>query len=100
MSRFIDADELIELVRLQKQDALDGATITNMSIFKQKAADCKNFIELIQNAPTVDAVPVIHGEWKTRKSWDMYVCSDCSHAFLEAHNYCPDCGAKMDGKGK
>ena len=50
--RLIDADKLIELVKLQQQDALDGANITNKTIFKQKVVDCKNFIELIQEMPT------------------------------------------------
>ena len=50
--RLIDADKLTELVRLQLQDALDGANVTNMTIFKQKAKDCENFIELIKDAPT------------------------------------------------
>lgn len=74
----------------------------------------------LQEAPTVDAVPVKHGRWMTYKydekqyrnvivPWDgkgipnNIFCSECSTpALLNGHeedvdsNYCPKCGAKMD----
>lgn len=71
----------------------------------------------IHQAPTIDAVPVKHGEWLpyewcTDGTWDK--CSVCGvahrarhkytgfvdhkvHVFQEQLNYCPNCGAKMDG---
>jgi len=49
--------------------------------------------------PTADVVEVVHGEWKKRKNWRLYVCSACSHENDEPYRYCPNCGAKMDGKG-
>ena len=49
----------------------------------------------IDNAPTVDAVEVVHGRWI--KYITCYRCSECSHQVTSADNYCPNCGAKMDG---
>ena len=52
----------------------------------------------IEDAPTVDAVPVVHGRWI--KDGDVVVCSECGeeHAWDEYRaTYCEDCGAKMDG---
>lgn len=53
--------------------------------------------------PTVDAVPVVHGRWEERYvpngeyvSWDGYYCSVCGKQAAKS-NYCPNCGAKMDG---
>lgn len=61
---------------------------------------------VVDSAPTLDYTSVKHGEWE----WDMldvYMCSTCgekSHVkeVLEkpAWDYCPNCGAKMDGDGK
>lgn len=64
--------------------------------------------ECIYNAPTVDAVEVVHGHWISEKY--KLKCSVCEHrAFLgtsdpvthrEERNirkYCFNCGAKMDG---
>ena len=63
----------------------------------------------IAHAPTVDAEPVRHGHWETIGGGifvqgDSYAvrfkCSICGH-FVNLgtdRNYCPNCGAKMDGE--
>ena len=62
----------------------------------------------IDEAPTVDAVEVVHGRWEMgvdEGDYDYGTCSVCGYdeynAFccLLPHNYCPNCGAKMDGDG-
>ena len=67
-------------------------------------------MRLIENAPTVDAVEVVHGRWIDKKidnfrMWEVR-CSECDwvgisnyDAYDEPYdfNYCPNCGAKMDG---
>ena len=59
---------------------------------------------MIENAPTVDAVEVVHGKWQERRFICMdnehqlgYRCSECNLTFDVETNYCPNCGAKMDG---
>lgn len=62
--------------------------------------------QAIKDAPTVDAVEVVHGHWE--KTIDnctvMHKCSVCGarvvKGFYEYENpnrYCYHCGAKMDG---
>ena len=68
--------------------------------------NCKDFDEWFNN--TVDAVEVVHGRW-VRKTTDFvyfYACSECGEPVLRSQwgndffsNYCPNCGAKMDGDG-
>ena len=72
---------------------------------------------LIQ-APTVDAAPVVRGEWEA-VDWREYdakscevvcypeegiACTRCRHVFkkdaLWKKNFCPNCGARMDGNGE
>jgi hypothetical protein len=56
--------------------------------------------------PTADVAEVKHGYWFEVDSdvgWSVDGCSVCGeqHCFYEEENkanYCPDCGAKMDGK--
>lgn len=69
---------------------------------------------MIDNAPTVDAVEVVHGYWvatpvrklnskgKVVKYCDYYHCSECGtdRPIVTPYNYCPNCGAKMDGERK
>lgn len=58
-------------------------------------------------APAADVVEVVHGEWifneKESESHiePIYNCSECNYDIwgdTEKTNYCPYCGAKMDGK--
>lgn len=49
-----------------------------------------------------DFVEIVHGEWTSQ--WNIYFddyvyfCSICNHRFCIKYNYCPNCGAKMDGE--
>ena len=63
----------------------------------------------IEEAPTVDAVPVVHGRWipkgyATFKNKfeevqipTFFKCSECGTVRTDKYKYCPNCGAKMDG---
>lgn len=57
--------------------------------------------EIVSNAPAVDAVPVVHGRWEKYFDGKYIMCSACKASFWsengETSNYCPNCGAKMDG---
>lgn len=53
--------------------------------------------DCIDNAPTVDAVPVVHGRWKKTNTKYRFWCSVCCCAMPIRTNFCPFCGAKMDG---
>lgn len=55
----------------------------------------------IENFPAADVAPVVHGQWKTNSDRpDTLICSICKCGFdmwkHDPHNYCPNCGAKMD----
>lgn len=68
-------------------------------------------LEKIDEMPTVDAVPVIHGEWTEREVFDpdtleRYQSARCSvcktyHTtpflyYFKDYKFCPNCGAPMD----
>ena len=108
MGDLISRSELLDVVRYQLDDALHGAELIGKAAFKQKATDCRNFIELIKSMPTIEAVPVVHGEWLEQEDMMLdtyYDCSVCGESFTtidgtpsdNLFNYCPNCGAKMDG---
>lgn len=58
---------------------------------------------LNQQAENVkDWMPVVHGHWDDTQMGFMYcdtVCSVCKTHSNSFYNYCPNCGAKMDGDG-
>lgn len=73
--------------------------------------ECCSFC-IVGTAPTVDAVEVVHAEWVYKCG--EWVCSHCDGdipqkanfcrgCYMDTDdvfsNYCPNCGAKMDGDG-
>ena len=55
---------------------------------------------VVEDAPTVDAVEVVHGRWVQRLLTGKHgsaTCSECNTTWDAESNYCPNCGAKMDG---
>ena len=59
-------------------------------------AGWNGLLGLIENAPTVDAVPVVHGH-RVDDGGFYARCSQCDGVLPICANYCPNCGAKMDG---
>lgn len=58
---------------------------------------------VLKNTKRVDAVEVVHGRWiPIRAPYKRrFQCDQCKH-YVDAgtdRNYCPNCGAKMDGDG-
>ena len=54
---------------------------------------------IIQEMPTVDAVPVVHGHWIPcyplgDDGTEGYMCSVCHVGGWEKTNFCPHCGAR------
>lgn len=54
--------------------------------------------KVIDSAPTIDAVSVMHGEWKAKSFHEVY-CDNCGFDFdimkcdfLENMKFCPNCG--------
>lgn len=87
--RLIDADALKAVFEKKSSEAVCGVEL------------CKAIIFRINEAPTVDAVPVRHGKW-IRDEFGAR-CSDCGlYAYRDKFDkpwespYCPICGARMD----
>ena len=104
--RLIDANALKQM--FDEREADDVEWYGGVHIVECFPADDAK--EIVDKCPTVDAVEVVHGEWECEnESWGAVRCSKCKgKALLEKLNgellyvfsqYCPNCGAKMDGDG-
>ena len=82
MSRYIDADALLKTI--------------NSNIAEAHNERCAQILEAILYTPTADVVEVRHGSW----GFDGlgWTCSECDEYGVNSYNYCPNCGAKMDGE--
>ena len=88
--RPINADRALEIVRDQGIAHPNAHHLTNYATL------------ILREAPTIDVTPVRHGQWGTHSDRpDLLICSVCKCGFdmwkHDPHNYCPNCGAKMDG---
>lgn len=71
-----------------------------------KGLEPSQYIEIL---PAADVAPVVHGKWvhsrydRSSGQFDVVKCSRCGiEAYAMAYhvrdgNYCPRCGARMDG---
>lgn len=100
MSRYIDADKLIQdlnefYANTDRRGQRVGDARLGINIAKQ----------IVENQPTADVQEVKHGKWNYDDSdvgWASYECYDCGNIICtmgdedDLYNFCPYCGAKMD----
>lgn len=62
------------------------------------AHDCEHahFVAMIARFPAADVAPVVHGH-RVDDGGFYARCSQCDGVLPLCANYCPNCGAKMDG---
>lgn len=115
--RLIDADALEKDYRSQFESVYrnirDAVNISDYYIERKAAYDkelarmeMESFCEFLQSRPTIEAEPVRHRTWVIKTHDDGYGefeikhCPDCDRGLPTEYDatYCPNCGAKMDGK--
>ena len=60
---------------------------------------------VLEAAPAADAVEVVHARWERTEHHGFLRCSKCNDVYISDEwveegkwNYCPNCGALMDGR--
>ena len=55
----------------------------------------------VENFPAADVAPVVHGLWlcADTDTEQFFLCNRCKKKEYWESDYCPNCGAKMDGEG-
>ena len=95
--RLIDANELMERIK-----SYTGMFTDELGFVVSLEA----VLGGIEFSPTVDAVEVVHGYNIDHDTPSLFECSICHWSCWDTYcgdtdeyNYCPNCGAKMDGDG-
>ena len=91
--RLIDADALIDNAR---EMVFEDINVTDHG-YSWDAVTVTD----VMNAPTIEAVPVAHGEWAYLGESGMssiYGCSCCGYRERKTRlsSFCPNCGARME----
>lgn len=97
---------------IEREALLDSICYETCGIAFCGATNCA-FMAKVCSAPVADVAPVVHGRWI---SWEeagnfvpspdrheCFVCHDAAQVLVNGFellsDYCPNCGAKMDGGG-
>ena len=105
MAKYIDADAFMNKMRRYTPSIYD-------SMMRQKGFSLEEIEGAVDAEPAADVAEVRHGRWidKMLDKFRKYecVCSECGARFVGDYDqycepfefdYCPRCGAKMDGEG-
>lgn len=103
MARYIDAEKL--------KDSIDSQTDSIFNWDKTTEELYHDLCELVDDEPTADVQPVKHGRWITWDDSGFTKCSCCNSEYYISDlqtvgdsegfvNFCPNCGARMDGDSK
>ena len=90
ISRAAAIDELMQMVKRHEHEIFRGELLHYTGI---KA--------MLGSLPAVDAAPMVHARWTTKRTWKHdgeWYCSACEYepvVFMDSA-FCPNCGAKMD----
>lgn len=100
MAEYIDRDAIYTAFANAGTDVLERAS----ELYYIAGFSYEYVIEILDDIPTADVTPVVHGRWIERRAPHAMggisaKCSACSKSVQylgNPLNYCPHCGAKMD----
>lgn len=81
----------------------DAADLADICCFYGSECRLEDVEKWLNEQPTVDAEPVRHGRWNTSLDGITPFCTECGrthHLWTRLPDYCPNCGAKMDGEAE
>lgn len=96
MAEYIEREAIMKFTI--RKDRCDKAHANEHFIF-----GIESVLEYVKNLPAADVAPVVHGRWI--EDHDYLKCAECGVMVkrdftffgIGNWNYCPNCGAKMDG---
>ena len=110
MAEYINREQLLELINE------DCKYKNSTNEYTRGCNDvCDWAIKVIKNIPATDVQKVRHGKWIEMERGHYFKCSECRNPIPYRfgwmsynnviknniyYNYCPNCGARMDGDKK
>lgn len=91
MSDYIKREEAIMAVG-------GPVVVTGIENAEVVASAMRGQVAKLKNIPAADVAPIRHGHWIRQSARGYFVkCSECGGKGVIETDYCPDCGAEMDG---
>ena len=86
MAEYFDREVCLSILRAK----------ANMAVLMGAAPYFEKAAQMLEQLPAADVAPVVHGH-KVDDGGFYARCSQCDGVLPLCANYCPNCGAKMDG---
>ena len=91
MDEYIKREDLLELYRIDDPVLNENGHVP-LPVIRQN----------IMDIPAADVAPMVHGQWETSSDIPASLIGSVCKCGLDMwkhdpHNFCPNCGAKMDG---
>lgn len=100
MADYISRDKAVAIFEALKNGTLEDGNRMAAAVWKLSAG-------IVSRLPAADVEPVRRGRWIEYPAAHYYKCSECRYTVpyrkaalmsgKRQYNYCPNCGAKMDG---
>lgn len=99
MNEYIERKEALRRFTFEHGNYIPEVDVDNFP----NTVSIKDIRRIIREIPAADVAPVRHGKWVKTNNGVCYwhECSLCHERQYKSEwfsNYCPNCGAKMDGK--
>ena len=103
--KFITANDVLVGIRTFKECYKENEKVFSPELVEFAYTVLNMVEEFINRTPPIDAVKVVHGRWVDKEDYYTEIgmtCSVCCARYwiddgFEEHDYCPNCGARMDG---
>lgn len=97
--KYIDAEILNKL--LLEERNFDRSRAYDVHECDLIASIYENARQIAEDVQAADVQEIRHGKWEQEN--EIFKCSECAYAFENEgyqhfFNYCPNCGARMDGE--
>ena len=100
MAEYISREEVMSVIANMKvEHHYDAANLEDRYV----VAHLLEVADKIKDLKAADVQPVKHGRWIWNSSpefgnpYGSYICSECESKQAYRENFCPNCGARMDG---
>lgn len=100
MSEYIDKESLLE--RIKDLDTWSECKYGGFTLREYPFGmfDCDDVVNTIESSPAADVAPVVHGRWipfHSEAAGGIQYCAVCKIGNAAKSDFCPHCGAMMDG---